>query len=214
LVLLATGVATACTVLLSATLIQGRLLTLAIDGVPVGIQQLAYAASQWNDLNAEIRAKSTDLEVVKNKNDELDAKVALLDLRTKALESLLSGFYHRIESGDGILRTLAGLIHTKGYDDQLGSILGVREQLKMQHPELESTISTIEMAYESWRAATNENETVEAERKSLQLRIKDLAMAIETLKKSQAAIFDSIKPNLNDDVKFRFEAAFLNSSKL
>jgi hypothetical protein len=74
LVTLAVGVGFACLALLSATLIQGRLLSLVVDGVPVTMPQLAYAAQEWIVIRDDLNIKSKELERVENDKIVLDAR--------------------------------------------------------------------------------------------------------------------------------------------
>ena len=206
LVVLTFVVGLASIVLLSTTLTQSRIATVAVDGTALGIRKLDYLGRrviETREAIAKTQPKLKELESKENdaSNELTRAKDALNAAKTE-IEVQLEKFYHLIEGSEPQLATA---IHNKGYQDQVGSILGAKARLHMNHPELDDIVATIDQDYTAYRKADVAATTAQDALKLAQKQVKDFQDANA---KTENAVFFSIKDNMDKETRARIEAAF------
>jgi hypothetical protein len=202
-------VAAICIAVLSYTLTQTRLTSLAIDGVSISIRKLDNIGQQWGRLHRQRDTHELNLAAAESKRQALVSPKTAADKTYSAakdeIEGLLVGFYYRIKD---TMPQLAELIHAKGYEDQVGKIRGAKDQILQQHPELDSTIKAIEGAYESYRTARRKRAEADGNIAGPEQEIALLTNAIATVDKKLDKVFDLIKIDLDRNGRLLVENAF------
>ncbi|MEA2941542.1 MAG: hypothetical protein QOD09_2071 [Bradyrhizobium sp.] len=206
LTLLISGVAV---IVLSCTLTQGRMSSLSIDGVTLNIWKLNAIRQDWEDARDSIHtqeaaltdaklawAKKNSLHSVATQNYE-SAQAALLAILERANFEILP-----------IDEALAKAISRKGVTEQIGRIQGALGGAPLKdHPELKDLVAQIMTTYHKDYLPTREHAaSARAESFAAEQQTKDIANQIKASKDQIQAVYDNIKPKMDDAGRAKVEA--------
>ena len=196
-----------CIFVLSATLTQARISSLAIEGVSLSIWKLDTVRRQWVTIrdqqqeqskalgNAEIRRAET--------SGQKTAAESQYDIARNDLVSLLEEFNFRAKPFDA---GLAAAISGQSPAEQVGRIDAAAETLRGQ-PELVPYLQRISDDYAKFQAAAVQRTTKRGIDTAVVNEIANLKFGLQGSKESLEALFGTIKSNLDEAGRSRIESA-------
>lgn len=202
---LLTGIA--CVVVLSATLTQARISSLAIEGVSLSIWKLDTVRQQWATIRDQQQKQSKalgDAEIRRAKTSaEKTAADADYNIVLKDLVSLLEEFNFRVRPFDIALATaIAG----QSPAEQVGRIEAAAESLRTQ-PALVPYLRRINDNYAKFQTSAAQRTSKRADDTAVVNQISNLKFGLQGSKESLEALFGTIKSNLDEAGRSRIESA-------
>jgi hypothetical protein len=186
-----------CIFVLSATLTQARISSLAIEGVSLSIWKLDTVRQQWATIRDQQQKQSKalgDAEIRRAETSgqktaaESEYNIALNDL-----VSLLEEFNFRAKPFDA---GLAAAISGQSPAEQVGRIEAAAETLRV-HPELVPYLQRIRDDHAKFQAAAVQRTTKRGTDTAVVNEISNLKFGLQGSKESLEALFGTIKSNLD-----------------
>jgi hypothetical protein len=196
-----------CIFVLSATLTQARISSLAIEGVSLSIWKLDTVRQQWATIRDQQQKQSKalgDAEIRRAETSgqktaaESEYNIALNDL-----VSLLEEFNFRAKPFDA---GLAAAISGQSPAEQVGRIEAAAETLRV-HPELVPYLQRIRDDHAKFQAAAVQRTTKRGTDTAVVNEISNLKFGLQGSKESLEALFGTIKSNLDEAGRSRIESA-------
>jgi hypothetical protein len=197
----------ACIFVLSATLTQARISSLAIEGVSLSIWKLDTVRQQWATIRDQQQKQSKalgDAEIKRTETSgqktaaESEYNIALNDLVT-----LLEQFNFRVKPFDA---GLAAAISGQSPAEQVGQIEAAAETLRV-HPELLPFLQRIRDDYAKFQAAAVQRTNKRGVDTAVVNEISNLKFGLQGSNESLEALFGTIKSNLDEAGRSRIETA-------
>ena len=197
----------ACIFVLSATLTQARISSLAIEGVSLSIWKLDTVRQQWATIrdqqqkqskalgNAEIRRAET--------SGQKTAAESEYNIARDDLVSLLEEFNFRAKPFDA---ALTAAIAGQSPAEQVGRIEAAAETLRA-HPELVPYIQRIRDDYTKFQDASVKRTAKRGIDTAVVNEIANLKFGLQGSKEALEALFGTIKSNLDEAGRSRVESA-------
>jgi hypothetical protein len=202
---LLTGIA--CIFVLSATLTQARISSLAIEGVSLSIWKLDTVRQQWVTIRDQQQKQSKALGDAEIKRAETSgqktAAESQYNIALNDLVSLLEEFNFRTQPFDA---GLAAAISGQSPAEQVGRIQAAADGLRA-HPELVPYLTRITDNYARFQAAAVQRTTKRGSDTAVVNEISNLKFGLQGSKESLEALFGTIKSNLDEAGRSRIESA-------
>ncbi|MGD0720833.1 MAG: hypothetical protein ABR970_07270 [Roseiarcus sp.] len=144
LITLTLGVGLLCVLVLSCTLTQARMSTIAIDGVNLSIWKLDDIRKQWSEIRSQIQSHSADLAEAERLNGLAEADNVAFDAEYKPARTLLDANLGAFIAGVAAFDApLAQAMGAEGPVERLVRIDLIKDALVKAHPELQQPIDDI-----------------------------------------------------------------------
>ncbi len=207
LVFATVALAAGCIFVLSAVVTQGRLSSIAIDGVPLSIRRLVAIGDQW----ATTRDKIHD--EIGLRNDALNKRIQIATRATSAatdladkdehLTEMLKLLHRRVDATEPAIAAVLG----KDFASQLGAIEEGKPQLHTDHPELDAYVADILKVHQDYMQAERGKDAAAGDLQAIEQSIKQWSDNIDGDTKSLNGTFDLIKVNLDGPSRDKVENA-------
>jgi hypothetical protein len=175
-----------CVLMLSCTLTQTRMSSIAFSGVNVSIWKLNDIRDQWDKLRKQIASQSQALAEAEKEKADAAVESSEFDLTYRpertALDAKLAPFIAKVREYDP---PLAAALDKEGPVERLERIESQRDKLIGAHPELEASIKEISDLGKGYRKTDAKRIRVRAESET---RTKIADAAEKRLGASQAAL--------------------------
>jgi hypothetical protein len=209
LVVLTLLISSVAVIVLSCTLTQGRMSSLSIDGVTLNIWKLNAVRVEWSDARESIHTQEKALTAAKldlaKKNSSKSAAAQKAEAALKALDAGLEQANFEIRPID---EALAKAITGQGFTEQIGRIQAAISSGPLKdRPELKGLVDQIMTAYEKEYLPTREKAaSARAESFAAEQQTKDISDQIKASKEQIQAVYDSIKPKMDEAGRAKVEA--------
>jgi lambda repressor-like predicted transcriptional regulator len=196
-----------CIGLLSATLTQTRISSLAVDGVPISLWKLNNVGGQWATIRAQGYSLSQDLSKAELKRNDLAATQLEVEQSYQRSQGAL---LKKLEDFDNLIKPKAPKLFSEIANHSISEqVIGIRQSsLLTDFPDFRTFVDQIEKDYETYLDFWVKRDAAKAAVALANENITRLNSEISAAEASALGKFDLIKPNLDKDARTRIENAF------
>ena len=207
LILFTLAVGIACVLVLSCTLTQTRIASIAVDGVNVSIWKLDDIRQQWQSVRDQIHANAKQLAAAEAGQAAANAKLPEIQARYRStrteIDQLLEQFNRQVRPVD---EQLAQAMSGQSPPDQVGRIKAAADRLN-ERPELQQPIKDILASYDRYAPVNQQRLESIGTRDALKIQITALQDTAKSLQTSLDGLFAQVSPKLDPQTRTRVENA-------
>jgi len=201
-----------CLLVLSSTLMQGRMSSIAVNGVPLSIWKIEDIRRQWAEVRQVVGILSQSITEAEQSRANHTRIAALVEgefrAKRQALIIRLDEMQFRIRAVD---REFANTIESGREDpsQRFVNISVLQSQLLTEHPGLKPLYDELESAFRDYGKARDNNTAAKSAGDAIIQQIKTLQDATAGSAQSLEALFAQISPGakLDDSTRSRVETA-------
>jgi len=205
------GLGLLCVVVLSCTLTQTRMSSIAINGVNVTIWKLDDTRKQWAGIRDQISNQSDALTAAQADLSEATEANAKFELEYRpartALDAQLQAFVSRVNEFDP---KFADAMKEEGPVERVNRIEATKDALLKEHPELQPLIDDIVKLGEAYKPIDSKRIVVRGVLTAKRDRVKELQESLKSLRASLDELFahfTSSREQIDDPTRARLENA-------
>jgi hypothetical protein len=207
LVVLTLLISAIAVIVLSCTLTQGRMSSLAIDGVTLSIWKLDATRVDWGTARDRIHTLETALTAAKleaaTKNSLKSGAVQEYNTALDALLAMLEQVNFQIRPIDD---TLANAMSRKGVAEQIGRLRGASDGPLKDQLEIKKLVEQILKAYDTeYVPAREQQAAAKSASFAADIKVKDISDQIKASRDQIQTLYDNIKPKMDDAGRAKVE---------